>query len=508
MSSVRQILVLLSLLAFSRLGADVVLAPLFRDGAILQRGKPVPVWGRAEPGETVRVQFGGQSLSTTANREGRWQITLASLPANAEPAELTVTGRNQVRVAGVLVGDVWLCSGQSNMNWQVKDALNAEQEVAGANQPLIHYFGVTNEVTDTPQDDTPGSWQPAAPGRIGEFSAVGYYFARSLQPQVGVPVGIIKATPGGSGIEAWLSGDGMGANPNWQELVARREKALAEFPAKKVAYDRALAEWQAGEAAAKAKGVAYTAEKPRVPEGPKSRNAPAGLFNSSIHPLLPYALKGILWYQGEANASRYRVYAEFFPAMIAQWRRLFQQADLPFYFVQLANFELGNDPTGQQWAFQREAQAKALALPNTGMAVAIDIGSAATIHPLNKQEVGRRLSLLARRHAYGEQLPAAEAESPRAIRFETGNGAIRVHFAPATGLTARGEGGLVPDLQLAGTDRKFHPASATIEGDTLVVSSPAVPAPVAVRYLWRNAPQPTLFSQAGLPVAPFRSDPW
>lgn len=498
-------IIFLALGLVARLGADVVLAPLFRDGAILQRDKPLPVWGRATPGEAVRVEFAGRSVAGTASEDGRWKVVLPALAANTQPAELRVTGCNQLRVTGVLVGDVWLCSGQSNMNWQVKDALNAEQEIATANNPLIHYFGVTNEVADTPQDDTPGGWQPAAPGKIGEFSAVAYYFAHSLQPHVGVPVGIIKATPGGSGIEAWLSGDGMEGNSHWKEIVVRRQKVLADFPAKKIAHDQALAEWKAGEATARKKGAPYKAEKPRVPEGPKSRNAPAGLFNSSIHPLVPYALKGILWYQGEANASRYRIYAELFPAMIAQWRRLFQQPDLPFCFVQLANFELVNDPTGRQWAFQREAQAKALTLPGTAMAVTIDIGNARDIHPLNKQEVGRRLSLLARRHAYGENLP--DVESPRAVRFIPEKNGIRVHFNPASGLVARGEG-LELDLQVADADRKFHPATAKIEGATLLVSSPAVPAPVAVRYLWRNAPEATLFSESGLPVAPFRSDNW
>lgn len=506
MRSILRYLILISGLALvAPLRADIVLAPLFRDGAILQRGKPVPVWGRAAPGEKVQVQFAGQSRETMADSSGRWTVSLAPLTESATPAELLVTGRNQLRVTGVLVGDVWLCSGQSNMNWQVQDAQNARQEIASADHPLIHYFGVTNEVTDTPQDDTPGTWQAAVPGAIGTFSAVGYYFARELQPHVGVPLGIIKATPGGSGIEAWLSSDGMEKDPNWTETLAHRRKALAEFPEKKIAYEKALAAWRAREATAKKNGTDFIEKKPSVPEGPKSRNAPAGLFNSSIHPLLPYAIRGFVWYQGEANASRYRAYADFFPSMISQWRRLFQQGDLPFLFVQLANFDLANDPTGQQWAFQREAQASALTLLDTGMAVAIDVGSAKTIHPLNKQEIGRRLSLLARSCAYGENLP--DGESPRAIGFAVENGTIRVRFTRGAGLVVRGEGRVL-DLQVASSDRKFHSAEAKVEGDNLLVSSPAVPNPKAVRYLWRNAPEATLFNAAGLPVAPFRSDNW
>jgi sialate O-acetylesterase len=495
------VLLFLVLLA-AALRADVTLAPLFRDGAVLQRDRPLPIWGRAEPNEAVRVRWGGQTRETTAAPDGRWSITLAPQPASARPAVLEVSGRNTVRVSNILVGDVWLCSGQSNMNWNVKDARNGEQEIATANHPLIRYFGVTNEVAEAPRDDTPGSWEMVAPGKIGAFSAVAYFFARELQAHIGVPVGIIKATPGGSGIEAWMRADSLPNDRDWAEILAHRRKALADFPAKEVAYTAALAEWNRRADAAKQAGTAFTEKKPAVPEGPLSRNAPGGLYNSSIHPLVPYALTGILWYQGEANASRFQVYRKLLPALITQWRTEFHRLDLPFLIVQLANFELANDPTHQQWAFQREAQASALSIPQTAMAVTIDIGEAATIHPLNKQEVGRRLALLARAHVYGQ---AVAADSPRAVQFTVAAGSIRVKFSDADGLVARGQ---IADLEIAGADRKFHPAVGRLEDDSLVVSSPTVPEPVAVRYLWRNAPEATLYNRAGLPVAPFRSDNW
>jgi sialate O-acetylesterase len=493
----------LSIVLVPILDADVTLAPLFRNGAVLQRDKSAPVWGRAEPGEKVRVQFAGQSRETKADATGRWMVSLSPLPASAVPGILTVRGHNELRVTGVLVGEVWLCSGQSNMNWMVKDARNAEQEIASANNPLIHYFGVTNEVSDTPQDDTPGSWRVVGKDNIGDFSAVAYFFGRELQPHLGVPVGIIKATPGGSGIEAWMDGNGLEGDPDWAAILEHRRKALAEFPEKKANYERALDAWNANADIVKKNGGKFTESKPHVPEGPKSRNAPAGLYNSSIHPLIPYAIRGFLWYQGEANASRFHVYRKLFPAMIKQWRHDFREDDLPFIFVQLANFDLANDPTHQRWAFQREAQASALALPNTAMAVIIDIGETATIHPLNKQEVGRRLALLARAHVYGEKLAS---DSPRLLDVEQVTGAIRVHLSHVRGLILRGS--KVTDLEIAGKDKHFHPAEIKIEGGSFLAFSDAVPEPVAVRYLWRNAPEACLFNDAGLPVAPFRSDSW
>lgn len=485
------------------LHAEVSLAPLFRDGAVFQRDMPLPVWGKANSGEKVIVEFGSQKMETVADDTGNWSVMLAPLTANSNPADLTVKGDNEIRVSDILVGEVWLCSGQSNMNWAVKLAANPEQEIASANNPLIRYFGVQNEVEDEPQTDTIGEWYVASPEHVSEFSAVAYYFAKALQPHLGVPVGIIKATPGGSSIEAWMSEEALKTLPEYEEIQSRRAKVLAEFPQKQIEYQEALEKWNAASEAAQAAGNPFSESKPRVPEGPKSRNAPSGLYNANVYPLVPYGIRGFLWYQGEANASRYEAYRTLFPTMIEQWRNDFRQEDAPFFFVQLANFDLKNDTTKRQWAFQRESQASVLSLPNTAMALAIDIGDPGDIHPRNKQEVGRRLSLLARELVYGQKITG---QPPQAVEFSAVDGAMHIKLSHADGLYLRDD--TATDIEIAGEDQKFHPAELKVDGSTLIVSSTAVPLPVAVRYLWHNAPQACLFNGEGLPVAPFRSDDW
>lgn len=486
--------------------ADVSLAPLFRDGAVFQRGKSVPVWGRAGKNEKVSISFAGQSHEIVADKDGRWMIKLSPLQTSADPAELVVKGRNELHVRNILVGEVWFCSGQSNMNWPVKLSKDAESEIASAGNPMIRCFGVRNEVEETPQFDTEGQWLPATPEHVGEFSAVAYYFARELQPYINVPIGLVKGTPGGSSIEAWMSDEALKQLPDYNEILACRKKVLKDFPKLKETYDKAMIAWQESYNNAVAAGESFNELRPRVPEGPKSRNAPAGLYNSNVHPFIPYAIRGFLWYQGEANASRHEAYRRLFPAMIQQWRDDFQQKDAPFYFVQLANFNVRNDPTGQHWAFQREAQASVLFLPNTAMAVSIDIGEDNDIHPKNKQEVGRRLSLIARHYLYGESAEV-DGEGPRAVSFVVKGNEIHVQLSNAdSGIELRGN--RVYDLEVAGMDKVFRPAGIKINGNTLIVSSENVAKPVAVRYLWRNAPDASLFNGNGLPVAPFRSDNW
>jgi sialate O-acetylesterase len=450
--------------------AAPVPAGLFQDHAVLQRDKPVPVWGRADPGEHVVVSFAGQTVGATTGDDGRWIIVLAPLAASAAGADLTITGKATVTLHDILVGEVWLCAGQSNMEFTVDNhnavyrVENAAAEVAAANFPGIRQFKVGRRAAAAPTDLLAGDWRPCTPATAGQFTAVGYFFARDLHTRLGVPVGLINCTWADTPLEAWLS-----------------PAALAAFP-----------------------GFRNGHPVPGAPPGREDPWVPAALFNGMVHPVIPAAIRGILWYQGESNVGRAAAYAEQFPALITAWRSHFGQGDLPFLWVQLANFAAGSSPAGGQWAALREAQAKALALPATGQAVAIDIGEPHNIQPRNKQEVGRRLALIAKAQVYG--IPV-EASGPVFDGAVPEGRALRVHFLDAgEGLTAAGKP--LQALEVAGADRVFHPAKALIQGDSILVSSPLVPQPVAVRYAWSNAPEANLFSGTGLPAAPFRSDSW
>ena len=515
-SRFRCLLLLGAIVAAGRLQGDVTLAPLFADHAVLQRDKPVPVWGRAEPGETVAVRFLGEQASAVAGSDGRWKLFLPPLAASAAGSDLVVQGKNTLTVHDVLVGEVWICSGQSNMEFLVhgKNLLlfNADQEVAAAHYPLIRHIKIANRESDVPLDTAGGSWAVCSPATVGEFSAVGYFFAREIHRKLGVPVGLINSSWGGTRIEAWMSAESLARDPAFAAVGRRWRQTLADYPQKKAAFDASIPAWDKSDAALRqAKGAAAEAAwakaNPRPwypPAGPGRPETPSGLFNAMIHPLLPYGLRGVIWYQGEANIARAYEYHRLFAAMITSWRAEFGQGDFPFYWVQLANFEQPKDPTHETWAFLREAQTQTLSLPETGQAVTIDIGNPGNIHPGNKQEVGRRLALIAKAKTYG--VPVDDS-GPMFAGADRVGAAMRVRFKFAgTGLIAVGRP--LQSFELAGADRQFHPAEASIAGETLLVRSPEVPAPVAVRYAWRNAPDANLQNGAGLPASPFRSDSW
>lgn len=557
------------LVATAAAHAEVTLAPLFTDHAVLQRDRVVPVWGRASVGEKVTVTFGGQKREATPAADGRWIALLEAMPATTQGADLVVTGSNTLTVHDVVVGEVWLCSGQSNMEfsvearagtWQTRArALNADAEIATANFPLIRHVRIEQRVAETPADTVPTSgWQAATPQTVGGFTAVGYFFARDIHQKLGVPIGIVHSSWGGTPVESWMSPAALASDPAFRVAKERWAQTVADYPAAKAAYDARLAEWTQAEATARntlamrpasppvpatkigpatktapaPKATAAAAAKgktaskagavpatpapatyadwlrqnprPRAPRGPGDPWTPTSLFNGMINPLLPYALRGVLWYQGESNAERASEYHALFAAMITAWRGHFGQGDLPFFWVNLANYEVPVDPTHRTYAFLREAQTQTLALPNTGQALAIDIGDPRDIHPTNKQEVGRRLALLARNRVYnmtiddtGPTLESATREGP----------ALRLRFSHAIGgLMAHGKP--VQSLEIAGADRVFQPADGRIDHDTLFVSSSKVREPVAVRYAWSNAPEANLYNGAGLPAVPFRTDAW
>jgi sialate O-acetylesterase len=491
--------------------ADVKLAPLFTDHAVLQRDKPLPVWGRADAGEKIAVTFRGQTAHATADADGRWIALLTAIPATLEGADLVVTGKNTVTLTDVVVGEVWLCSGQSNMEWAISRSANAAEEIAAANFPLIRHIKINHAVAETPSDTVKTSgWRATTPQTAGSFTAVGYFFAREIFQKLGVPVGLVNSSWGGTPIESWMSPAALASDPAFKIIGERWQQDVAGYPEKKAAYDAKFGDWRQAEAAAKAQGPAAHAEflkvRPwqRAPRGPGDSWTPSGLFNGMINPLLPYALRGALWYQGESNFDRFSEYHALFDAMITAWRAHFGQGDIPFYWVNLANFKNNEDPTGLTYAFLREAQTQTLSLPNTGQALAIDIGNPDDIHPANKQEVGRRLALLAKNRVYGI---LSDDTGPTFLSATREGPALRVRLTHAGGGLVAHEKP-VQALEIAGSDRVFRPATAKIERDTLLVSSPEVKEPVAVRYAWRNSPEANLYNGAGLPAVPFRSDNW
>lgn len=503
----RDTLLFLALLGFSStLRADVVPAPLFTDNAVLQRDKPVPVWGKAAPGEKVSVSFAGQTVAATADSSGKWRVDLAPLPVNTTPADLVIKGSNSITLTNILVGEVWLASGQSNMEWIVKSTYDASLDIpASANYPLIRHIEIKNVVSDTPSETVAiekGKWQVAGPDTTGSFTAVGYYFAKDIEQLLNVPVGIINSSWGGTQIEPWINAETLAGNPAFAPVSQRWAESVAAYPERLKKYTADLAAWEAERDAAKAAGTDFTKRAPSKPAPPsESPQKPSALYNAMIHPLVPYALRGALWYQGESNAGRHSEYHALFSAMITNWRAQFAQGDFPFYWVQLSNFQ---NPDAREWAFLREAQTKTLSLPATGQAVSIDVGDIKDIHPRNKQAVGRRLARLALARTYGVSIPDSGPVFDKATLEGAG---FRVSFTQIqAGL--RTPFSVLGGFELAGEDRVFHPANAVIEKDTVLVTCAAVPAPVAVRYAWRNATEAGLFNSEGLPAVPFRSDTW
>jgi sialate O-acetylesterase len=481
--------------------AEVTLAPLFCDHAILQRNQPVPVWGRAEPGEHLTVTFRGQSVGTTAEADGRWIVYLAPMSAAIEPADLVVTGSSTLTVRDVLVGEVWLASGQSNMNRPLSSLPDAAKVVAGIRNPLIRHLNVALTAAAEPAMTVATSgWLAAEPDTAGSFSAVAWYFSVELQRKLGVPVGVIHSSWGGSKIEAWIDAPSLSATPPWPAINERWQYMVTSYPKIEAEY----AAWDKFMKERLAQGQPAPETMPLLPRGHGSPHALSQLFNGMIAPLQPYALRGAFWYQGESNWERANEYAELLPAMIKAWRAQWGQGDFPFYFVQLPNYTQGYDPSNLTWAWLREAQTEALKLPNTGMAVTIDCGDPKDIHPQNKPTVGRRLGAVALSQAYGVPV---DWSGPRFAGVTREGATLRVKFTHAdTGLISAD---LPPQsFEIAGEDRKFYSATARIDGDTVIVRSDAVPAPVAVRYAWSNTPKANLFNGAGLPAAPFRSDSW
>jgi sialate O-acetylesterase len=478
--------------------ADVRLPGLFSDHMVLQQGVMVPVWGWADEGERVTVEFREQQVSVPC-RGGKWKLCLHPLSAGG-PDELKVRGKNQIVVKDVLVGEVWVCSGQSNMEWPLRAADNAAPDIAGSANANLRLFTVPKLRADAPTNNTAAAWQECNPRTAPDFSAVGYYFGRELQAARRVPVGLIHTSWGGSPAEVWMSCDVLQANVDY------RVNILGAYPAQLKNYQDALAKWEQEAERLKKEGKAPTRGRPWPPW------KPAELYNGMIAPLLPFAIRGAIWYQGESNASRAYQYRSLFVDLIRNWRRDWAQGDFTFLAVQLAPYDrslkrsldqITAAPAESDWAELREAQVFATrALPKVGVAVITDVGDKDDIHPTKKQPVGARLARLARRIAYEEPI-VAMGPTFRRMRIE-GDKVILSFDNVGSGLMARD--GELKGFAVAGPDRRFVWAKAVIDGERVVVSSPQVLAPAAVRFGWADFPVVNLFNREGLPACPFRTD--
>ena len=642
--SVKCITISVLALVACELRADVQVPAMFADNMLLQRGKPVPVYGRAAANEKVAVEFAGQRKSATADAAGKWRVALEPLSASATPAEMRITGQNTVVIKNVLVGDLWLASGQSNMEMRVSGVNNAAEEIKAANFPEIRFFMVKRDMASAPRKEPAGKWLVCTPDTVKDFSAVAYFYARELHTSYGIPTGVINSAVGASSCEAWTPADVLLADkalpqpaaippeeyPDWKtyddvrkqiyEAAAHKDPGIKPDCLAWTTLDYDASDWQdvAVPGAIESRGMnidgavwfrtevelpaawagkdaylylgaitdndvafvngteigrkennrrqwvfrthripgklvkagknviavrifneiglggfhpSYPAPlkiyqhgsgevmlpktwKCKVELGLKpakmARNLPHGykvpsaLYNAMIAPYTRFPIRGFLWYQGESNSGRWEQHSILFPAMITSWRRLWCDETLPFYFVQLASYQAREkEPDSGGWAFIRESQTKTLALPNTGMAIAIDIGDATNVHPKNKQDVGKRLALWAKRDCYGDT--DTVVSGPLFSSSVVEGNRIRIHFTHlGGGLEARG--GELKGFAIAGPDKVFRWAKAKIDEDTVLVWNETIPTPAFVRYAWASNPECTLYNAAGLPAVPFRTD--
>lgn len=499
---------LLASMAFAS-QAEVKLPAIIGDNMVLQQKQANPIWGWDTPGTEVTVTFAGQTKTAKAGADGKWTVKLDAVPANAKPATISIKGSSAKEVKNVLVGEVWICSGQSNMQFSVASNWDADLEIATAKYPNIRLISVPQVGTQEPQKDFKGEWKECSPETVGNFSAVGYFYGRILHNMLNVPVGLINDAWGGSAAEAWVRRDVLEKDPRFKGLIAswvQREKDLASDKAKQ-SYDKALATWKEKQEAAKKAGDAFATRAPQSPLQILGGNArPGNIYNGVLLPTIGYGIKGVIWYQGESNAGRAYEYGYLFPLMIEHWRQEWKQGDFPFYWVQLADYmDEVTTPVESSWAELRESQTKTQsAVKNGGQAVIIDLGESNDIHPKNKRDVAERLARIALVKDYGFKLPYRSPEY-KAVEIKGNKAVITLDTFGSSLRTV--DVSEVKGVAICGEDQKWVWATAKITGkDKLEVSAPTVAKLVAVRYAWANNPVCNLFSVEGLPVTPFRTD--
>ena len=448
---------------------EVKLPAVLTDHMVVQRDVPVLIWGWDDAGAEVTVSLGDQVAKAKAGADGRWQVALPAQKAGG-PHEIKIKGSSEVTLSDVLVGEVWLCSGQSNMEWTVSNSNNPKEEIAAANHPQIRHIKIPHVPADQPQSNVASQgWKVCSPQTVGGFTAVGYYFGRHLQEELDVPIGLIGSNWGGTRIEPWTPPEGFKAVPALKDIADNLDKYPAKNNQGKINHQSALA-----------------------------------LYNGMISPLLPYPIRGAIWYQGESNNGEGMLYYEKMKALVAGWRSVWNNDAMPFYFVQLAPFKYGGDP--KRLAGIWEAQTKALEIPHTGMAVTVDIGNVSDIHPRNKQDVGKRLALWALANDYGKKDLEYSGPLYSGMKVD-GNKAVLTFEHVGQGLVSR-DGKPLTWFTVAGDNKEFVEAKAEIVGNTVVVSAEGVDKPAAVRFGWHQEAEPNLSNKNGLPASPFRTDSW
>lgn len=488
--------------------ATVALPDVIGDNMVLQRDRLVPIWGTADPGELVRVNFGDRSTSVTTDSSGNWKVLIGPFPANATPATMLITGINRIELNNILVGEVWLCAGQSNMQWMLEESAGGAAAIQTADYPAIRLFNVNRGVAFKRAVGKLAVWQVCSPATVSAFSGVGYFFGLELYQALNIPVGLINSSYGGSQAEAWTPLEYLAASDDLKPCIEREKIWAEERPRVQALFEQQLIDWEIARAIADSTG-AKPPRKPRVPDALRDYRIAASIYKGMIEPLMPFAIQGALWYQGESNEDRAEQYELLLPTMIRSWRERWGQGNFPFAIVQLPNFRSASElPVDEAWSYVRDAQRKTfLQTPHCGLIVTIDIGEAADIHPVNKLDVGKRLRRWAMAEVYGRSITASGPVFKNAV-FEKNKATIYFDNVGRGLRTINGK--TLHEFAIAGEDKKWHWAKAKIKGgNKVVVWSDAVPEPKAVRYAFNNNPlKPNLSNETGIPASPFRTDSW
>ncbi len=488
--------------------ANLSLPDVLSDGMVLQQNQKVPIWGKADPGENVMVKFAGQSKTATASADGHWLIKLNPLRANTTPATMIISGKNTVELKNILVGEVWLVAGQSNMQRLLSETASGEAVISAADHPHIRLFNVSRQVAFKHAKPPLATWQACSPLSVKEFSAAGYYFGVELENELHVPIGLINSSYGGSQAEAWTPVEYLLASDDLRPTVERTKLWDEERPRVRIEYDEAIKKWRAEADKAVAAG-ARPSPSPAVPDALREYRVASSIYNGMIAPLIPFYIRGAIWYQGESNEARAQQYDLLLPTMIRAWRERWGEGSFPFGIVQLPNYrDSKSEPADEPWSHIREAQRRtALSTSNTGLIVTIDIGEAHDIHPKNKLDVGKRMARWALVDVYGRKITRS---GPMFREARISGSKIIVRFSDIGGGLKIRDGGRLDEFAIAGADHKWHWADAKIVGKDIVeVFTASVIQPLAVRYAFNNNPRhPNLTNDSGLPASPFRTDNW